>query len=70
MTALSGAAQNFWLLALARVGVGVGEAGCNPAAHSMISDLYKPSKRPGAMAIYSSGNSMGILVGFLAGGGS
>ena len=36
MTALSGVAQNFWHLLLARIGVGVGEAGCSPPAHSMI----------------------------------
>src|SRR5690606_14917786 len=38
MTALSGLAQNFWHLLLARIGVGVGEAGCSPPAHSMIAD--------------------------------
>ena len=38
MTALSGLAQNFWHLLLARIGVGIGEAGCSPPAHSMISD--------------------------------
>ena len=42
MTALSGLVQSFWQLALARVGVAVGEAGCSPAAHSMISDIFSP----------------------------
>ena len=40
MTALSGFAANIWQLALARVGVGIGEAGCSPPAHSMIADLH------------------------------
>nr|MCU0883237.1 MFS transporter [Hyphomonadaceae bacterium] len=42
-TALSGAAQNFTQLLLARIGVGVGEAGCTPPAHSLISD-YVPAE--------------------------
>ena len=38
MTALCGVALNFWQLLAARVGVGVGEAGCTPPAHSLISE--------------------------------
>ena len=68
MTALSGRAQNFTQLLLARIGVGIGEAGGSPPAHSMISDLYAPGKRATALAIYSTGISIGILIGFLAGG--
>jgi predicted MFS family arabinose efflux permease len=68
MTALAGLAQNFLQLLLARIGVGIGEAGGSPPSHSMISDLYPPEKRATAMAVYSSGISMGILIGFIAGG--
>ncbi len=68
MTALSGKAQNFVQLLIARMGVGIGEAGGSPPAHSIISDLFPPSKRATAMAIYSSGISVGILIGFLLGG--
>lgn len=68
MTALSGSAQNFIQLLLARIGVGIGEAGGSPPAHSIISDLYPPKKRATALAIYSTGISIGILVGFLLGG--
>lgn len=68
MTAISGRAQNFIQLLLARIGVGIGEAGGSPPAHSIISDLYPPEKRATAMAIYSSGISIGILLGFLGGG--
>ncbi|MGB0262402.1 MAG: MFS transporter, partial [Henriciella sp.] len=42
MTALCGLAQNTWQFALARVGVGVGEAGCSPPSHSLISDYFPP----------------------------
>lgn len=68
MTALSGLAQNFWHLALARVGVGVGEAGCSPPAHSLISDYYPPQQRATALGIYSLGIPFGIMFGLLAGG--
>jgi len=68
MTALCGAAQNFFQLALARIGVGVGEAGSNPPSHSMIADLYPPEQRATAMAIFGTGINWGILLGFLIGG--
>jgi len=68
MTALCGAAQNFIQLALARVGVAVGEAGSNPPSHSIIADLYPPEERTTAMAIFGTGINWGILLGFLLGG--
>ncbi len=68
MTAISGMAQNFFHLLLARMGVGVGEAGGSPPAYSIISDLYPPEKRATALAIYSTGISIGILIGFAVGG--
>lgn len=68
MTALSGLAQNYMQLLLARIGVGVGEAGGSPPAHSMISDMYEPKKRATAMAIYSAGLYLGVMVGYGAGG--
>ncbi|TNE66001.1 MAG: MFS transporter [Alphaproteobacteria bacterium] len=68
MTALSGMAQSYWQLLLARMGVGVGEAGGSPPAHSMISDLYEPKRRATALAIYSAGLYLGVLVGFALGG--
>ncbi|MCH2186307.1 MFS transporter [Myxococcota bacterium] len=68
MTAVSGLAQNFWQLGLARVGVGIGEAGCTPPAHSMIADLYPADKRAGAMAIYQLGIPIGSVAGLMLGG--
>ncbi len=68
MTALSGLAQNYTQLLLARIGVGIGEAGGSPPAHSMISDYYPPERRATAMAIYSTGVHLGILLGFIVGG--
>ncbi|MCG8423656.1 MAG: MFS transporter [Proteobacteria bacterium] len=68
MTALCGAATGFATLLLYRIGVGVGEAGGGPPAHSMISDYFPPEKRATALGIFSLGVPFGILVGFLAGG--
>ena len=68
MTALSGFAQNYTQLLLARIGVGIGEAGGSPPAHSMISDYYPPEKRGTALAIYSTGVHIGVLLGFVLGG--
>ena len=68
MTAVSGLAQNFMHLALARIGVGIGEAGCSPPAHSLISDHYPPEKRATAMGVYSLGIPLGIMFGMFVGG--
>ncbi len=68
MTAVTGLARGFTELALARVGVGVGEAGCSPPAHSLISDYFPPEKRATALSIYSLGIPIGSAIGMLAGG--
>ena len=68
MTAVSGLARNFIQLLLARIGVGVGEAGGSPPAHAMISDYFPPEKRSTALSFYSTGIYFGILIGFLMGG--
>ncbi len=68
MTAISGFVQSFAQLLLARIGVGVGEAGGSPPSHSMISDIYPPHQRASAIGFYSMGVNIGILFGFLAGG--
>jgi MFS family permease len=68
MTALSGVANNIVQLIFARIGVGIGEAGCSPPAHSMIADYYPPEKRSTAMGLYTLGISGGIMIAFLAGG--
>jgi MFS family permease len=68
MTALSGLVQNYGQLLLARVGVGLGEAGGSPPAHSMISDYFPPRQRATALSFYSSGIYVGILLGYAFGG--
>ena len=68
MTMLCGTAGSFGLLLVYRVGVGVGEAGGSPPAHSLIADYFAPERRATALGIFSLGVPLGILVGFLAGG--
>jgi MFS family permease len=68
MTALSGLARNFTHLALARVGVGLGEAACTPPAHSLLSDLYPPERRGTTFSIYALGIPIGSAIGTFAGG--
>ncbi len=68
MTGLCGVAQNFVQMLLSRIGVGVGEAGCTPAAHSLISDLAPPEKRASAISFYSLGIPIGSLLGMVLGG--
>ncbi len=68
MTVFCGMAHSYATLLLARCGVGVGEAGCTPAAHSMIADVYPRHQRATALSIYGSGYFIGAFVGFALGG--
>lgn len=68
MTALCGAATSFAFLLMARAGVSIGEAGCSPSAHSFIADRFAPERRPWALAVFTSGVSLGALIAALAGG--
>jgi MFS family permease len=67
-TALCGVTQTFLQLLLARIGVGVGEAGCAPASLSLISDTVPREKRASAMGFYSMGAPVGALLGMAIGG--
>jgi predicted MFS family arabinose efflux permease len=68
MTAASGLALSFWQIALARFGVSVGEAACTPASHSILSQVFEPSRRATALAIYGIGIYFGMMFGFAGGG--
>ncbi|MBV1918106.1 MAG: MFS transporter [Sphingomonadaceae bacterium] len=67
-TAVCGLAQNFVQLVLARIGVGIGEAGCTPPAHSLILDYSPREKRGSALAFYGMGAPIGGLLGMAFGG--
>jgi len=68
MTAATGFAQSFWQLALARIGVGVGEAGGSPPSHSLLSDYFPPERRATALALYANGIYVGAGLAYLLGG--
>ena len=68
MTAMSGLATGFITLVLFRIGVGIGEAGVNPASQSIVADYFPPHRRSFAMSILALGANIGMIVGFMVGG--
>ena len=68
LTALCGVATSYLQLLALRVGVGVGEAGCTPPAHSLISDYVVPERRATALSFYSCGLSVGYILSAFVGG--
>jgi MFS family permease len=67
-TALCGLAQNFWHLFLARMGVGIGEAGGVAPSYALISDFYPKERRARALAFFSLGIPIGSALGVFFGG--
>ncbi len=65
-TALTGLASNFMQIGIARMGVGIGEAGGSPASHSIISDMYPKEERAGALGVYAMGIPLGIMAAYFA----
>jgi len=68
MTALCGTAGTYSQLLLYRLGVGVGEAGSTPTAHSLIADQFPQQRRATALSIYALGAPLGVIAGALGGG--
>ena len=68
MTAVCGLANNFITLLLARIGVGIGEAGASPPSHSLISDYFPIETRATALSIYALGIPLGTMIGSFVGG--
>ncbi|CAN7748764.1 MFS transporter [Cupriavidus necator] len=68
MTALCGTAGHFWHLLLYRLGVGIGEAGSTPTAHSLITDQFPPERRATALSLYALGPPIGVIAGAIGGG--
>ncbi|WP_156840326.1 spinster family MFS transporter [Novosphingobium aquimarinum] len=67
-TALCGFAQGFWHIFLARLGVGVGEAGGVAPSYAVIGDYFPSSRRAFALSVYSLGIPVGSAMGVLLGG--
>ncbi len=68
MTAVCGLAQNFFQLAVARILVGIGESGATPPSHSIIADYFPISGRSKAIALFSVGAPIGLMIGFVLAG--
>ena len=68
MTALSGLAGSFAALFACRLGVGIGEASCAPAANSLLGDLYPPEKRGRAVAVFMLGLPLGLALSYIVSG--
>lgn len=68
MTAVCGLATSIPMLVLARMGVGIGEAGGTPPAHSLISNYFPATRRATALAIYSSAMPIGTMLVAIVGG--
>jgi len=68
MTALTGTARNFLELFTVRVAVGIGEAGCMPASHSLIGDLFPAQRRVFAISILQAGGYLGQRLGLALAG--
>jgi len=66
-TVVTGLAQNFMQLLLARIAVGIGEAGCTPTAYSILGDYFEKKRRTTALAIYSMAIYSGVFLGYLVG---
>jgi MFS family permease len=68
LTAASGLCKNFTQLFVVRLGVGLGEASCAPAASSLIGDLFPANKRSNALSVFMLGLPIGIALSFMVGG--
>lgn len=68
MTFLCGTASSVTMLALARIGVGIGESAGTPASQSIVADLFNKNERPRALGIYAIGTYLGVFLGYFIGG--
>src|SRR3954469_11017306 len=68
MTTLCGMASSVATLAMARIGVGIGESAGTPASQSLVADLFGKNERPRAPGIYAIGTYLGVFLGYFIGG--
>jgi MFS family permease len=68
LTAASGLAWGFWSLFVLRLGVGIGEASCAPAASSLLGDLFPPQRRARAFSLFMLGLPLGLGLSFILSG--
>ena len=63
MTTLCGLSKGYTQLLLARIGVGIGEAGGTPACNAIVGDYFPANRRPMAMTIFALGAPLGAWLG-------
>ena len=68
LTAASGLARTYWQLFAVRLGVGIGEATCAPAANSLIGDLFPKARRARALSVFMLGLPLGNALSYAVGG--
>jgi MFS family permease len=68
MTVFCGMAQSVATLALARIGVGIGESGGTPPRSRSFADLFSKNERPRALGVYAIGTYLGVFLGYFIGG--
>jgi MFS transporter, Spinster family, sphingosine-1-phosphate transporter len=68
MTVLTGGVTSYTQLLLLRIGLAIGEAGCQPATHTLIADYVPPARRVSAFSIITAGGSLGTMLSLLLGG--
>lgn len=68
MTAVCGMTQTFLQLVLARIGVGIGEAGGVPPGQSLLADYFPPEQRARALGIFTTSTVAGYIFGIIVGG--
>jgi MFS family permease len=68
MTLLCGMSSSVTTLALARIGVGIGESAGTPASQSILADLFDKNERPRALGVYAIGTYLGVFLGYFIGG--
>jgi MFS family permease len=67
-TALSALSRGFWSFFAMRMGVGIGEASCAPAATSLIGDLFPPERRGRALSVFMLGLPAGLALSYVVSG--
>jgi predicted MFS family arabinose efflux permease len=67
-TALTGAGRNYLEVLFARFGVGAGESAAGPPGHALLADYFPAEQRGRALAIYSAGGAVGMMLGMWLGG--
>jgi len=68
LTAATAAARSYWQLFALRIGVGLGEASCAPAATALLGDIFPAKKRGRALSAFMVGLPLGLGLSYFISG--